>query len=267
LCYVLLFYFLDSFRIMLSNGFSRELISKITLTGAIFWLGPLHIFLSLLGLKKIELRLLILILAFSAVILPSAINSSFKEGADRGTGMLRGLWYFFPIISVLAVKGIKTLFSSNIAEGVKMSFFSIIFLIFFLTPVLGNLVFIPRISETPQEVEAITYLGSKSPESLVLAHNIRERIEVYGNLTNIETRRLWDRKIRSEIRQNSRIIYTQDSTEPITFLQSLGLEYIIDSPRNQKTFGVKTPNRYSDKTNRIYASGEIQIYSLNSDRN
>ena len=202
-----------------------------------FWIGPLHVILSIFGFHKIDTagKCIALSLVFTALF-PGAMQSG------EGTGSLREIYYLYLIIPITSAIGFYymiSVFEKYLSIKQQKNATTILILLVFIStisaPIIGIIYYGPTLSGTDSEKEDLTWLSKiGNPTEGVPGFAYRERIDLYANkLTpdipaGSETKRY--------LNDLKRTYFYNDSEEYTKDLYSFNLKYLISSERILKGF-------------------------------
>ncbi len=229
-----------------------------------FWLGPLQVILSFLGVKKVDRKVLALVIPLLLITIPSSVVAG-----ERG---LREIQYLFLILPILATLGffasidaIKTRISSEkIRKAAFFLAFALVFINFTLVAVFGNAYYHPKISIRPADKTGLEWLGKTgSPSDGVAEVGYGHRVSVYSD--KIPPSAIWipsGKEMRRYLTDYSKIILYGDENAAKDMFSSFGAGYVIVSAKSLKGLG-KNWNDVglfgSDSFDRIFSTKEFVI--------
>lgn len=198
-----------------------------------FWIGPLHVLLSLVGVFKINKRGLAMLLS---IIVVAFLPGSLQTGS---TGALKEVIYFFMIIPVLSAFGycyvvgkIAKFDKNNIQIFALLLLFLVILLPLILMPVIGNLYYRPEISGTEYEINGMRWLSGIGDENEGSSgYGYRHMISIYADKKAPDASTIKDGSESTYFRESlSNVYFSQNSENEADDLYStFGIKYLISS--------------------------------------
>lgn len=160
------------------------------------WIGPLHMLLTFPGYFRLNVKGKCMLLTATIV---TVIPGMFETGA---TGALREIFYLIVILPFSAAAGFSYIFDELLVEGRLIGrigaaankaltglFLLCIFSAVIITPLIGNIYYLPSISGTYFEVNGLKWLNTvNDPDGKSIGYGYRYMVDVYANKTNPWTR-------------------------------------------------------------------------------
>jgi len=255
---ILLIFIFLSYPIFSDLKLTRGLYTD-SIFALIIWFGPIQSFFFLFGFRNLGKNLTLLVFAYTIITLPFILLNSF--GSSVGTGISRYVYFYSYLVFLVSANGLYNLINSIKNEKIVTTGLAFTFSLLFISSVIGNIYFLPPISETPSERSGLFFLREVPLSKQAFGPNMRQRIEVYAGVKDSH----WTIPIGKKqlFLMCSHEIYRKTDYSYISCMNDLGVNYIIDSDRTRKFVGLReTIIDRTKKIDRIYTSNDFNVYSL-----
>jgi hypothetical protein len=234
------------------------------------WLGPLHVFLSIPGIFRLDSKgkCLFITVVFTT-LLPDLLYTS--EGIEVATGALREISYLVVIIPITATLGLLWTFSSlnKLKDPLKKwATFLVWFIVLsaaILTPVLGTTYYLPKIAGEDYSVNGMKWLGENGQvHEKVIGYGIRT-VPIFTNMSGPSVAEGSETRLFKQLLQNIHFSLGDREQTVNTLRQTFGVKYILSSDKILANLGRTPAGLTIDSNNeldKIYSSRDFGIYEM-----
>lgn len=233
------------------------------------WIGPIHAILGIIGFFRLDLKgKCFAVTAFLTTVAPAIMQAS--EGFVGATGALREISYLLIIVPVVAVLGLfriipviqNTVKNAKIATTVLLIF---IFSMTIVTPVIGNMYYLPLISGEDYIIEGMDWLSvTGHPDEKVVGYGYRT-VPVYTDKRDATYGLASGKQTRTFVGLLNDLYFEEKEDSVMDIYSLFGAKYIliseklIDNLNSEKEELSIDSHLYLDK---IFSSKDFGVYGF-----